>query len=112
MRGLAKLPRVNPGTVLNNPSLGPVMDAADRQAFAALPQAELWDLEHKYDASIDACFGPGHFRLSCPMVGLAVLRWQRAAVPMKLGRPPTRLPINVTGIGGEIIWWHLIFCIT
>jgi len=82
MRGLAKLPRVNPGTVLNNPSLGPVMDAADRQAFAALPQAELWDLEHKYDASIDACFGPGHFRLSCPMVGLAVLRWQRAAVPM------------------------------
>lgn len=82
MRGLAKLPRVNPGTVLNNPSLAPVMDEAERAAFAALPQSELWDLEHKYDASIDACFGPGHFRLSCPMVGLAVLAWQRKDTPM------------------------------
>lgn len=77
MRGLAKLPRVNPGTVLNNPQLAPVMDAADREAFAALPKAELWDLEHKYDASIDTCFGPGRFRLSCPMAGLVVLRWRR-----------------------------------
>jgi len=82
MRGLAKLPRVNPGTVLNNPSLAPVMDAAERQTFAALPPAELWDLEHKYDASIDACFGPGHFRLSCPMVGLAVLTWRREPAPL------------------------------
>lgn len=82
MRGLAKLPRINPGTVLNNPSLAPVMDEDERKAFAALPPEELWNLEHKYDASIDACFGPGHFRLSCPMVGLAVLRWKREDTPM------------------------------
>jgi HprK-related kinase B len=82
MHGLAKMPRVNPGTVLNNPSLAPVMSEADRLTFSALPAAELWDLEHKYDASIDACFGPGRFKLSCAMVGLVVLHWRREAVPM------------------------------
>jgi HprK-related kinase B len=82
MTGVAKMPRVNPGTVLNNPSLVSVMDEKDRAHFAALPQSQLWDLEHKYDAYIDQCFGPGHFKLSCPMAGLVVLRWKRDASPM------------------------------
>lgn len=82
MTGLAKMPRVNPGTVLHNPSLAPVMNDADRKRFSALPAAELWDLEHKYDAFIDDCFGPGHFKLCCPMAGLVILRWKRDASPM------------------------------
>ena len=86
MTGVAKMPRVNPGTVLNNPNLAPVMDAEDRARFAALPQAELWDLEHKYDAFIDECFGKGRFKLSCPMAGLVVLRWKRDASPMTANR--------------------------
>ena len=86
MTGVAKMPRVNPGTVLNNPSLGPVMSQADRERFAALPQAELWDLEHKYDAFIDACFGPGRFKLACPLAGLVILRWKRDASPLTAGR--------------------------
>lgn len=90
MTGVAKMPRVNPGTILNNPSLAPVMDAADRARFAALPQAELWDLEHKYDACINACFGPGRFRLSCPMAGLVILRWKRDASPMATARVDLR----------------------
>jgi HprK-related kinase B len=86
MTGVAKMPRVNPGTVLNNPSLDSVMNKEDRARFAALPQSDLWDLEHKYDAFIDQCFGPGHFKLSCPMAGLVVLRWKRDASPMTHAR--------------------------
>lgn len=90
MTGVAKMPRVNPGTVLNNPSLMPVMDEEDRKRFSALPQAELWDLEHKYDAFIDECFGPGRFKLSCAMVGLVVLRWKRDTSPMTDNRVDLR----------------------
>jgi len=90
MTGVAKMPRVNPGTVLHNPSLAPVMNEADRARFAALPAAELWDLEHKYDAFVDACFGPGRFKLSCAMAGLVILRWKRDASPMTAARVDLR----------------------
>ncbi len=75
--GVAKMPRVNPGTVLNNPSLASVMPEADRAAFKDLPIEELWSLEHKYDAFIDECFGPGRFDLEARMKGLAILNWKR-----------------------------------
>jgi len=75
--GVAKAPRVNPGTVLNNKSLAPVMSEADRMAFKDLPLEELWSLEHKYDAFIDECFGPGRFVLEAEMKGLAILNWKR-----------------------------------
>ncbi|GFK95724.1 HPr kinase/phosphorylase [Fundidesulfovibrio magnetotacticus] len=78
MYGVAKMPRVNPGTVLHNPSLAPVIPPADREAFRALPQDELWTLEHKYDAFIDQCYGPGRFRIEARMKGLAILNWSRA----------------------------------
>lgn len=90
MTGVAKMPRVNPGTVLNNPNLASVMGEADRKRFSALPQAALWDLEHKYDAFIDDCFGPGRFTLSCAMAGLVVLRWKRDASPMTASRVDLR----------------------
>jgi HprK-related kinase B len=86
MAGVAKMPRVNPGTVLNNPALSSVMNAEDTARFAALPTAELWDLEHKYDAFIDECFGPGRFKLACPMAGLVILRWKRDASPLSASR--------------------------
>lgn len=77
MYGVAKMPRINPGTVLHNPSLTPVMDDEERDRFAAMPQSELWTLEHKYDAFIDECFGEGRFRLAAPMSCLVLLNWQR-----------------------------------
>lgn len=77
MYGVAKMPRVNPGTVLNNPALAAVMPEADRAAFKDLPVEELWSLEHKYDAFIDQCFGPGRFHIEARMKGLAVLNWSR-----------------------------------
>lgn len=86
MTGVAKMPRINPGTVLHNDSLHAVMSEADRVRFSALPEQELWDLEHKYDAFIDTCFGPGRFRLKCDMAGLAILHWKRDGSPLGVER--------------------------
>ncbi|MCK9240961.1 HprK-related kinase B [Desulfocurvus sp.] len=83
MFGVAKHPRINPGTALANPDLADIVAPGDRGRFLALPEAELWALEHKYDALIGQCFGPGRFRLRAPMDGLALLNWQRGAGPMR-----------------------------
>lgn len=75
--GVAKQPRINPGTALNNPDLHCVVDEKDKEKFLSLPQEELWDLEHKYDALIDQCYGEGKFNLSAPMNALVILNWNR-----------------------------------
>jgi HprK-related kinase B len=82
MHGVAKLPRINPGTALNNPHLQAVMSEAERRRFSSLPLEELWNLEHKYDAPIDDCFGPDRFELSAPLSGLVILNWRRNQEPM------------------------------
>lgn len=75
--GVAKLPRINPGTALNNPDLAGVIPPQDRERFAGLAQEALWSLEHKYDVFLDHCFGPGRFTLAASMAGLVILNWQR-----------------------------------
>jgi HprK-related kinase B len=75
MLGVAKLPRINPGTALNNPFLSSVMPEDDVRTVSGLSEQELWNLEQKYDVYIDQCFGPGKFRLSAEMAGLIVLNW-------------------------------------
>jgi HprK-related kinase B len=90
MYGIPKMPRVNPGTVLFDDHLASVMSEEDRRRFSALPQSELWDLEHKYDAMIDDCYGPGRFRLQCPMLGLVILTWKRTGEPMRAARADLR----------------------
>lgn len=77
MWGLPKLPRINPGTILNNPDLRCLLSDEDRLRFEALPPEELWGLEHKYDAYLDRCFGAGRFVLSSNLSALVVLNWQR-----------------------------------
>ena len=97
MRGVAKLPRINPGTILNNPDLNDVMTEAERERFSKLPSPELWKLEHKYDADIESCFGPDRFTLESPMDALAILSWRRgrgaaACRPVVLDERADRLP--------------------
>ncbi|OEU70700.1 MAG: serine kinase [Desulfovibrio sp. S3730MH75] len=75
--GVAKQPRINPGTALNNPDLLPIIPLEERNNFASLPKTELWDLEHKYDALIHECFGREKFILRAPMNALVILNWQR-----------------------------------
>lgn len=75
--GVAKQPRINPGTALNNPALSGIIAPEDREKFLALPKEELWELEHKYDALIDECYGKNKFILRAPMNGLVILNWNR-----------------------------------
>lgn len=82
MTGVAKLPRINPGTALNNPNLASIPSEEDRKRFSALPESELWDLEYKYDVPIDQCFGPDRFMLKAPMHGLVLLNWKRTRTPL------------------------------
>lgn len=104
MTGVAKMPRVNPGTVLYNERLWPVMSEEDRARFGALPQEELWDLEHKYDAFIDTCFGKDKFTLQSEMAGLVLLNWKRDGVGLDhslvdLGERPDLLPSFMKSVG-------------
>ena len=86
MRGVPKLPRINPGTALNNPDLETVIPEEERRLFVDLPRDEIWSLEHKYDVDINRCFGPGRFVLTSPLTGLGILNWQRDAGPVRVNR--------------------------
>ncbi len=91
--GIPKHPRVNPGTVLHNPSLGSMIDEEERRRYAAMPIAELRFLEEKRDAVIPALYGPGRFLLQAQALGLVILRWTPDGGPMEVrevtleGRP-------------------------
>lgn len=82
MSGVAKLPRINPGTALNNPKLASVMSPEDQKYFSTMPINELWEVEHKYDVFIDECFGPDKFVLGANMDFLILLNWERGTGPM------------------------------
>lgn len=77
MFGVAKQPRINPGTALHNPDLCNIVEPGLKDDFLSMPQSELWQLEHKYDALIDECYGPGRFSLKAPMDALVILSWKR-----------------------------------
>lgn len=90
MYGVAKQPRINPGTALNNPDLCDIVEPELREAFMSMPKEELWQLEHKYDALIDECYGPGRFRLRCGMNALVILNWKRGHGAMRLAKVDPR----------------------
>nr|WP_320010735.1 HprK-related kinase B [uncultured Desulfobulbus sp.] len=82
MTGVAKWPRINPGTALHNPDLAGVMSPEETSRFRQLPQEELWQLEHKFDALIEQCFGPNRFQLGSTMEYLILLNWRFGGGPM------------------------------
>jgi HprK-related kinase B len=81
MHGVAKLPRVNPGTILHNPDLKGLLSDGEYERFSALSQEDIWNLEHKYDVPIDRFFGANRFVLSSEMDALVILNWQRNSQP-------------------------------
>ena len=83
MMGVAKLPRVNPGTLLNNEKLITILSDDERVRFDALPEDELWGLEHKYDVFVDEVFGEDKLALSAGMKGLVILNWKRGGGPTR-----------------------------
>ena len=74
MAGIPKHPRINPGTALNNPTLVRVLPEARRVALQAMPTAELWDLEEKYDADIGSLYD-GRWTTAADLVGFILLDW-------------------------------------
>ncbi|MFW5489167.1 MAG: HprK-related kinase B [Desulfovibrio sp.] len=109
MHGLPKMPRVNPGTVIYNSALNPVIPEDERKRFEAMPQSELWDLEYKYDAFIDECFGPGKFRIKCKMAALVLLNWKRTNDPLVVSRiniaeRPELMPAFMKDLGLFFDW--------
>jgi len=85
MFGVAKHPRINPGTALHNPDLTGIISPEDTVRFQSLSPEELWSLEHKYDALIDQLFGSDRFILQCPMRYLVLLNWHRDGSPTRIG---------------------------
>jgi HprK-related kinase B len=81
MHGLAKMPRVNPGTMLHNSRLAQFLPEARRQQLRDLPEKELWDLEEKFEVPIRRVYGPDRFVLQSRLCGLVVLTWARTGAP-------------------------------
>jgi len=77
MCGVPKHPRINPGTVLNNPSLSSIISEQRRQELAGLESRHIWDLEEKYDALIDQVYGTGRFQLAANLTEFLILNWKR-----------------------------------
>ena len=76
-RGIPKLPRINPGTIVHNEKLHSLIPAEQREALLRLPAGELWELEEKYDVHIDRIYGPGRITPEAPLAAFLILDWQR-----------------------------------
>jgi HprK-related kinase B len=87
--GIPKLPRINPGTLINNPRLASLLTAERQQALRQLPREELWALEEKHDVDVAALYGEDRIDTSTPrpLASLIILNWSRASAnPTRLQR--------------------------
>ena len=76
--GVPKHPRINPGTILHNPDLVDILEPDERARFEGLEPDELWQLEHKFDGLIHACYPDQRFFLRGEFVALVLLNWDRS----------------------------------
>jgi len=81
MCGVAKHPRINPGTALTVPGLSGLLAPGERARFMSLPRDVLKDVEEKHDVPIHRFFGPGRFALTAPLCGLVILNWSGIGSP-------------------------------
>lgn len=76
MFGIAKYPRVNPGTVINQAELVDIVTPDNLARYRAMSPDALWDLEEKYDAFVEPAFGC-KFKLTASMKMFVILNWDR-----------------------------------
>lgn len=76
VHGIAKLPRINPGTVLSIPKLNFLIEEDERTQFSSYSPEALWCLEQKYDVPINGRFGKSRFVLDALPKALVVLNWR------------------------------------
>lgn len=87
MRGIAKQPRINPGTIVHNPKLQHLISEQAKQDYLALPNEVLRQLEHKFDAPVNDIFGANCYQLESPLHALIILNWQsNSNEPTKITR--------------------------
>lgn len=76
MHGIPKYPRINPGTVINQPELRGIVTPENMKRYEEMPDDELWELEEKYDAFVEPAFGV-KFQLGSSMRIFVALDWDR-----------------------------------
>ncbi len=74
--GIAKLPRINPGTIVNNPRLHNLIAGPERTRLRSLPKQQLWDIDRKYDVDIEKIYGAGRIMDQVPLHAFIVLNWR------------------------------------
>jgi len=85
--GIPKLPRINPGTIVHNKALHGLMSDEQRQMFLAMPSAELWSVEDKYDVHVEQVYGEYRIRARAPLHAFLVLNWDRDTdMPLQVAR--------------------------
>lgn len=77
--GIAKWPRVNPGTLLNNARLRPMLSPEKIDSLTAMSPEDLWHLEEKYDVVMEDVFSPDKVCLQGKLKGFLILNWSRTA---------------------------------
>ena len=88
--GVAKHPRVNPGTLLNASRLMNLLPAEERRRFDGMPKHKLWDIEQKYDVLIDHTYGKNKTALSGSLDHLILLDWSLASTS-----PTALTPVDI-----------------
>lgn len=76
-RGIPKWPRINPGTLLNNPRLAQTVDQSYLEQWQHLPEEQLWQLEDKHDVDITTVYGKGRVCNKATLATVVVLNWRR-----------------------------------
>ncbi|MCP8899307.1 HprK-related kinase B [Gilvimarinus xylanilyticus] len=81
LTGVAKMPRVNPGTLLHNPRLLALLSPAQQHRYKTLAPEQLWELEEKHDVMIPALYGKAdnpRIDNSATLGAIMLLNWNRA----------------------------------
>lgn len=80
LAGVAKMPRVNPGTLLNNPRLAAMLTPEQLHHYQTLAPEQLWELEEKHDVMIPGIYG-SHSKTrienAAPLSAVILLNWNR-----------------------------------
>ena len=76
-RGIPKLPRINPGTIVHNARLHKLLSKQRRDELLQLPAEELWHLEEKYDVHVEHVYGPKRISTEADLQAFVILNWQR-----------------------------------
>lgn len=73
--GVAKYPRINPGTIINNADLRRAFETDDFCLYEKMSKNILWQYEKKHDVVIENVFGNNRFKTDCRLKSLVILNW-------------------------------------